>query len=98
MSGNDSAMDVDSSYLESAISSAPASLQSFYPRFQSLHSKKLWYQLTLAVEEFLAHPDSAAPPLRVDLYDKFVKSFAERVNQLRLVGMAVKAARQLQGE
>jgi 26S proteasome regulatory subunit N9 len=91
-------MDVDSSFLSSAAASAPASLAPYYRRFGELHAKKLWYQLTLAVEEFLAHPDSAEPPRRIDVFEHFVKGFKDKINQLRLVGMAVRAARQLQGE
>ncbi len=94
-------MDVDNadeSYLEQAASSSstPASLQSYYPKFRQLHERKLWYQLTLTIEEFLNHPDSQTPPIQIDLYDKFVKRFSSKINQLQLAAIGVKVARQYQ--
>ncbi|PWN51740.1 hypothetical protein IE53DRAFT_37763 [Violaceomyces palustris] len=91
-------MDIDSeeNYLDLASSSPSTadSLKPFYPRFKNLHQRKLWYQLTLAVEEFVNHPDSETPPLRIELYEKFVKKFADKINQLQLAGIGVKVARQ----
>ena len=94
-------MDVDNadeSYLEQAASSSstPASLQSYYPKFRQLHERKLWYQLTLTIEDFLNHPDSQTPPIQIDLYDKFVKRFSSKINQLQLAAIGVKVARQYQ--
>ncbi|PWN40583.1 hypothetical protein IE81DRAFT_217836 [Ceraceosorus guamensis] len=85
----------DLQYLQSQATSASSSLRPLYARFPQLYEKKLWYQLTVAVEEFLNSKDSDAGTLRIDLYDKFVRGFSDKINQGRLVGIAVKAARQL---
>ncbi|CBQ71239.1 related to 26S proteasome regulatory particle chain RPN9 [Sporisorium reilianum SRZ2] len=87
---------VDEHYLEhaAASSSTPASLKPFYPKLQQLHDRKLWYQLTLTVEEFLNHPDSQKPPIQIELYDKFVRRFSSKINQLQLAAIGVKVARQ----
>lgn len=91
-------MDIDASesYLEdaSSASSTPTGLRPFYLKFKSLYDRKLWYQLTLTVEEFLNHPDSQQPPLQIDLYDKFISRFSSKINQLQLAGIGVKVARQ----
>ncbi|PWY98912.1 PCI-domain-containing protein [Testicularia cyperi] len=89
-------VDVDESYLETvgSSSSTPAGLRPFYPKFQTLHDKKLWYQLTLTIEEFLSHPDSQVPPIQIELYEKFVKRFSSKINQLQLAGIGVKVSRQ----
>lgn len=89
-------LDVDESYLDDAgaASSTPSGLRSFYPKFKSLYEKKLWYQLTLTVEQFLNHPDSQQPPIQIDLYEKFVRRFSSKINQLQLAGIGVKVARQ----
>ncbi|KAH9919616.1 uncharacterized protein B0H18DRAFT_1027162 [Fomitopsis serialis] len=61
--------------------------------FRNLYSRKLWHQLTLKLFEFFDHPLSK--PYRVDIYDKFVRDFDSRLNQLRLVEMGVKVSKEL---
>lgn len=85
---------MDGSWLEKAALGAPAELRPFYDRFKQLHEKKLWFQLTQAVEEYMGHPASSTPSLRLDLYQKFIGTFASRINRLRLVGLAVIASKQ----
>lgn len=87
-------VDLEDNWLESAASKAPEDLRPFYERFRQLHAKKLWYQLTQAVEQFMAHPASASSTLRLDLYNKFIHSFGERISHLRLVSLAVIASKQ----
>ena len=94
MSASNMQVDEIDEYLSSkaASSSTPASVRPFFSRFQTLYARKLWYQLTLAVEEFVSHPDSGA--LQADVYEHFVSRFAARINQLQLAGIGVKVARQ----
>lgn len=89
-------MDVDmgDGWLEKAASQAPESLVPFYERFRQLHSKKLWFQLTQAVEQFMSRPESANGTLRLDLYNNFIDSFGEKISSLRLVALAVIASKQ----
>ncbi|KAI9144062.1 hypothetical protein BKA69DRAFT_1058022 [Paraphysoderma sedebokerense] len=68
-------------------------LVDFFNKFEELYDKKLWHQLTLAIESFLAHPQSG--PYLIPLYKNFVKDFESKLNQLRLVaGLGVLGARQ----
>ncbi|KAG8922705.1 26S proteasome regulatory subunit [Tulasnella sp. 419] len=90
-----SKMDVDVDlYLSTVSSSSPQELHPFFEKFRRLHSRKLWHQLTLAIFEFLAHPQS--PPYQVDLFNKFIRDFESKLNQLKLVEIGVKVSKQLQ--
>ena len=77
-------------------SAAPAELRGYYERFAELDRKKLWYQLTLVVDEFLANPASQQRPLQIDLYDKFIRTFAKSINHLKLATYGVIVSRQFQ--
>lgn len=48
--------------------------------------------MTLKLFDFFEHPLSK--PYRVDVFDKFVRDFDSRLNQLRLVEMGVKVSRE----
>ncbi|KAI0060076.1 hypothetical protein BV25DRAFT_1807834 [Artomyces pyxidatus] len=80
-------------YLTTAISATPTDLHPFFEAFQTLHSRKLWHQLTEKLDEFFDHP--LARPYRVDVYTRFVRDFEERLNPLRLVEMGVKVSRDI---
>ena len=54
---------------------------------------RLWHQLTLKLSDFFDHPLSR--PYRVDVFDRFVRDFETKLNQLRLVEMGVKVAREI---
>ena len=56
-------------------------------------SRRLWHQMTLTLVEFFDHPQSR--PYRVDVFDRFVRDFESKLNQLRLVEMGVKVAREI---
>ncbi|KZT50891.1 PCI-domain-containing protein [Calocera cornea HHB12733] len=90
-------MDVDHQrvdvYLEDALNNAPPTLRPFFQRFRTLYDQKRWHQLTLAVNEFLADPESG--PYQVDLFNRFVRDFEGKINQLRLAEMGVKVCRQV---
>ncbi|KAI3625628.1 hypothetical protein CBS9595_000989 [Malassezia furfur] len=83
-------------YLESALQSTatPAELRPFYEQFRELHSKKLWYQLTLLIDEFLRHPASQQGTYQIDLYENFVRTFAKNINHLKLASFGVIVSRQ----
>lgn len=85
---------IDGAYLERAKTFAPLELQPFYSKARELYNKKLWYQLTVAVEAFLENPVSANDNLRSDLYDHFISSFTKKINPLRLVGIAIVVSKQ----
>ena len=54
---------------------------------------RLWHQLTNKLLEFFDHPLSK--PYRVGVFDKFVRDFESRLNQLRLVEMGVKVSKEI---
>ncbi|KAI0920324.1 hypothetical protein AcW1_002095 [Taiwanofungus camphoratus] len=85
-------IDVDE-YLTLALAATPQELHPFFESFKTLHSRKLWHQLTLKLFEFFDHPLSR--PYRVDVFDKFVRDFESRLNQLRLVEMGVKVSKEI---
>lgn len=56
---------------------------------------RLWYQLTITLEAFLAIPSSGA--YQQSIYEEFVLDFATKINQLKLVAIGISVARQYQG-
>ncbi|KDN53645.1 hypothetical protein K437DRAFT_230506 [Tilletiaria anomala UBC 951] len=89
--------DFEESYLSNLASSSstPAGLRPYYIKLVDLYNRKLWYQLTLSLDEFLSHPDSQNPPsIQIELYERFVTQFEKKINQLSRAAIAVKVARQ----
>jgi 26S proteasome regulatory subunit N9 len=58
-------------------------------QMKDLHQKKLWHQLTDAVEQFLNKADVRVTVPLVEFYERVVADFASRANQLRLAALAV---------
>ena len=54
---------------------------------------RLWHQLTKKLFEFFDVP--AARPYRVDVFERFVRDFESKINQLRLAEMGVKVAKDI---
>ncbi|QSZ31334.1 hypothetical protein DSL72_000897 [Monilinia vaccinii-corymbosi] len=71
---------------------APADLQHFFLSFEDLWERKLWHQLTDTLVEFFNNQESASQ--RLPLYKTFILTFADKINQLRLVTLALSAASQ----
>jgi 26S proteasome regulatory subunit N9 len=71
---------------------APEELQPLVLNFEDYWERKLWHQLTDALVEFFSHPGSA--PQRLAFYKVFILKFADKINQLKLVDLALKAATQ----
>ncbi|PSS07075.1 hypothetical protein M430DRAFT_110442 [Amorphotheca resinae ATCC 22711] len=71
---------------------APADLQHFFISFEDLWERKLWHQLTDTLIEFFNHRESAGQ--RLPLYKTFILTFADKINQLKLVTLALSAATQ----
>ena len=51
---------------------------------------RLWHQLTSKLFQFFDQP--SARPYRVDVFERFVRDFETKINQLRLVELGVKVA------
>ena len=54
---------------------------------------RLWHQLTKKLFEFFDHPE--ARPYRVEVFQRFVRDFETKINQLRLSEMGVKVAKDI---
>ncbi len=88
-------VDTISDFLADQRDSTPDELQDLVFEFETLWERKLWHQLTNQLIEFFNHPASA--PQRLQFYKVFVLKFADKINQLKLVDLALKAATQCRG-
>ncbi|KZV82017.1 hypothetical protein EXIGLDRAFT_844109 [Exidia glandulosa HHB12029] len=79
-------------FLNGLRSRAPE-LQDIIERLRVQHSRKLWHQLTGTLFQFLDAPSSK--DYQVELFEKFVRPIAPKLNQLRFAELAVKVSQQL---
>jgi 26S proteasome regulatory subunit N9 len=75
---------------------APADLQHLFFSFEDYWERKLWHQLTDSLIKFFNHAESA--PQRLPFYNTFILTFADKINQLKLVTLALNAATQCEGK
>ena len=74
---------------------APADVQHIFLKLEDLWDRKLWHQLTESLLEYFQLEESAAQ--RLPIFKTFVLSFADKINQLKLVSLALKASTQCKG-
>lgn len=91
------AMDLEtiSDFLQEKRDEAPAELQHLFIDFEDQWERKLWHQLTDTLIEYYNKKESA--PQRLAVYRKFILKFADKINQLKLVTLALSAASQCKG-
>ncbi|KAI1262008.1 hypothetical protein F5Y18DRAFT_182628 [Xylariaceae sp. FL1019] len=82
--------DATAEFLADQRDAAPDSLQPTIIQFEDYWERKLWHQLTDLLVEFFA--DSESEPLRLPFYNTFILKFADKINQLKLVDLGLKAA------
>ncbi len=70
-------------------------LVQYFLRFEDYWERKLWHELTNVLIEFFDQAASAAQ--RLPLYETFISTFADKINQLKLVTIGLSAASQCQG-
>ena len=92
MADNSKVMD----FLAEQRDAAPADVQHHFLAFEELYERQLWHQLTEALIEYFNLPES--DPQRLVLYKTFVLKFAKKINQLKLVTLALSAASTCKGE
>lgn len=80
-------------YLDSLRSSHPE-LADWYNSLADLYQKKLWHQLTLKLEQFLALAVFQAGDALIQLYHNFITDFETKINLLKLAHFAVMVSRQ----
>ncbi|KAI9684052.1 MAG: 26S proteasome regulatory subunit [Bathelium mastoideum] len=85
-------MDIDTipNHLAEQRESAPEDLQHYFLDFESFWERKLWHELTDLLVEYFNNPQSG--PQRIPLFETFIKSFAEKINKLKLVALGLRAA------
>jgi len=71
-------------------------VQHYFLTFEDYWERKLWHELTDTLVEFYNDEQSAAQ--RIPIFENFVKAFADKINQLKLVDLALKAATECEGE
>ena len=88
--------EVISDFLTEWRDEAPAEVQPVFLDFEDLWERKLWHQLTEKLLGFFSAKESNG--LRLQLYTKFIASFADKINQLKLVKLALGAANEIKGK
>lgn len=71
---------------------APAESQHIFLTLDEYWERKLWHQLTDTLLEYFSNPESASQ--RLAIYNTFILSFADKINQLKLVKLALNASTQ----
>ena len=91
-------MDVDTipTLLADQRDNASGDLSSYYLTFEDLWERKLWHELTDSLVEFFQRGDTLKE--RLALYNNFVKSFADKINQLKLVTLGLSTTECIKGE
>ncbi|KAH7514851.1 26S proteasome non-ATPase regulatory subunit 13 homolog A [Ziziphus jujuba] len=80
-------------YLESLRNAHPE-LSDWYNSLADLYEKKLWHQLTLKLEQFVALAVFQAGDALIQLYHNFITDFETKINLLKLAHFAVIVSRQ----
>ncbi|ETI25067.1 hypothetical protein G647_04437 [Cladophialophora carrionii CBS 160.54] len=85
-----------SNFLAEQRDEAPDDLQHIFITFEDLWDRKLWHQLTDNLLEYFQNP--ASEKQRLPIYNTFIISFADKINQLKLVKLALGASAQIQDD
>ncbi|OVA14788.1 Proteasome component (PCI) domain [Macleaya cordata] len=80
-------------YLESQRNAQPE-LAEWYNSLADLYQRKLWHQLTLKLEQFVALAVFQAGDTLIQLYHNFITEFETKINLLKLAHFAVIVSRQ----
>lgn len=91
-------MNVDTipDFLAEQRDAAPADLQHLFINFEDCWERKLWHQLTDSLVQFFNNKESEAQ--RLPFYKTFILTFADKINQLKLVTLGLSAASQCRGK
>lgn len=88
-------VDTISDFLADQRDEAPEELQGLIIQFENLWERKLWHQLTDSLVQFFENP--ASQKQRLQFYKVFISKFADKINQLKLVDLGLKAASACKG-
>lgn len=87
--------EVISDFLSEQRELAPEDLQQNFLTIEDYWERKLWHQLTDVLVDYFENAASAEQ--RLPLFSSFILSFAEKINQLKLVSLGLLAATQCSG-
>jgi 26S proteasome regulatory subunit N9 len=79
-------------FLQDQRDQAPDDLQHYFLSFEDFWERKLWHELTDILVTYYNEPESKAQ--RIPIYNTFIKSFADKINQLKLVRIGLSTANQ----
>ncbi|KAI1340669.1 hypothetical protein F5Y15DRAFT_414983 [Xylariaceae sp. FL0016] len=85
-------VDTIADFLADQRDATPDELQYLIIQFENYWERKLWHQLTDALIDFFANPQSESQ--RLQFYKVFILKFADKINQLKLVDLGLQAATQ----
>jgi 26S proteasome regulatory subunit N9 len=85
-----------SNFLAEQRDQVPDDLQHNFLTFEDLWERKLWHQLTDKLLDYFQ--ESASTKQRLPIYNTFIISFADKINQLKLVKLALSASAQIEGK
>ena len=83
-------------FLDEQRENAPDDVQHYYLSFTDYYERKLWRELQDLLVEFYEEQESASQ--RIPMYNNFVKTFADKINQLKLVTIGLSTAKQIEGK
>lgn len=83
-------------FLQEQRDHAPDRLQHYFLSFEDTWERKLWHELTHELVEYYNEPESAGH--RIAIFNHFIRSFADKINQLHLVTIGLSTASQYRGE
>ncbi|KAK5173074.1 26S proteasome regulatory subunit [Saxophila tyrrhenica] len=81
-----------SNFLTEQRDAAPDDLQHYFLTFEDYWERKLWHELTDILVTYYGEEQSAEQ--RIPIYNNFIKTFADKINQLKLVQIGLGTAEQ----
>ena len=79
-------------FLQAQRDEGPEALQHYFLSLEDYYERKLWRELQDLLVEFYGEEESAKQ--RIPIYNNFVKTFADKLNQLKLVKIGLSTASQ----
>ncbi|KAI9670091.1 MAG: 26S proteasome regulatory subunit [Trizodia sp. TS-e1964] len=77
-------------FLAAQRDAAPDDFQAVFLELEDYWKRSLWHQLTDSLLQYYSNPQSR--PQRIAIYQQFILTFAEKINQLKLVTLGLTAS------
>lgn len=79
-------------FLQEQRDQAPDDLQHYFLSFEDYWERKLWHELTDILVTYYGEEQSAKQ--RIPIYNNFIKTFADKINQLKLVRIGLSTSKE----